>query len=230
MSIGIYSLEFSNNLVYIGQSIDIETRYKKHCRELKNNTHINQKLQSAYRIFGMPKLHILLECCKDELNDNEIAAIEVYDAVNNGLNIAPGGGATNGLVGELHPFSKYSNEQLINAVKYLAYNLDKPLKLCADILNIEYGTIRGLAIGDRHTWIKNIIPNEYNLLIGHIGKRSINTSHNKGKNYVILCPNGIKYNVYNINEFARIHNLSASNLQKVLVNKRKSHKGWKLQE
>jgi hypothetical protein len=226
MSTGIYSLKFTNNLVYIGQSIDIEARYKKHCRELKNGTHTNYKLQNAYINFGIPQLEILLECSKNELNANEIAAIEVYDTIDNGLNIAPGGGAASGLIGEKHPFSKYSNEQLISAVKYLADNLNQSLKLSADILGIEYGTVRGLVRGDRHIWIKNIIPKEYNILMDFIGKRSINTASNKGKNYTIISPKGIQYSVNNINEFARQHNLSASNLQKVLVNKRKSHKGW----
>jgi group I intron endonuclease len=52
--------------------------------------------------------------------------------------------------------------------------------------------------------------------------------HQKGKEFEIVSPNGTVYRSRNVWEFCRVHDLQQGNLNKVLLGKRKSHKGWHL--
>ena len=53
MSIGIYKIEcLINHKVYIGQSTNIELRWKHHIYQLKKNNHENKYLQAAWNKYG----------------------------------------------------------------------------------------------------------------------------------------------------------------------------------
>lgn len=74
MTCGIYLIK--NNISkkeYIGQSINIEKRWKDHKKDLRNNIHKNQHLQNAYNKYGENNFnfYILEECDKSILNDKE---------------------------------------------------------------------------------------------------------------------------------------------------------------
>ena len=50
---GIYKItNIINSKVYIGSSIDIKSRWKKHKQHLRNNKHHNDHLQHAWRLYG----------------------------------------------------------------------------------------------------------------------------------------------------------------------------------
>lgn len=50
---GIYSIvNTKNNKIYIGESLDIKSRWKDHIADLKSNAHANNKLQNDYNVFG----------------------------------------------------------------------------------------------------------------------------------------------------------------------------------
>lgn len=51
--VGIYVIRNKmNGKCYIGQSSDIESRWKHHVNDLKSNCHHNQKLQNAWNKYG----------------------------------------------------------------------------------------------------------------------------------------------------------------------------------
>lgn len=78
---GIYSItNLVNNKKYIGQAVDIESRWKDHIRELKKGTHHNYPLQNAWNKYGMNNFSftVLYECGIEELNMLEIEYIEKY--------------------------------------------------------------------------------------------------------------------------------------------------------
>ena len=53
MSIGIYKIQnLLNGKLYIGQSVDIESRWRIHIVELRNNYHHNTCLQNAWNKYG----------------------------------------------------------------------------------------------------------------------------------------------------------------------------------
>lgn len=93
---GIYCIEnISTSKKYIGQSIDINDRWRRHIGELNHNSHHNDYLQKAWNKYGESdfKFYILEYCPVDELNIKETIYIEKYNTMdrNHGYNLKSGG-------------------------------------------------------------------------------------------------------------------------------------------
>lgn len=231
MTCGIYLLKFDGvDGVYVGQSVNIEYRYKKHLQALKRRT-ANYKLQKEYDYRGTPKLDILLECSAEELNTNEDEAIKIYDSVNNGFNIAEFADIHG--KGEKNPASKYSEKQ-IEEVFNLLLDLNNRYKDIEEKTGVSLSTIRHIANLEAHTWLNVKYPEKYELLKSYKGlvrQQATNSAASRGIEYPPICsPSGVIYTISNVAAFAREHNLDPSSLTKVLNRRPKynSHKGWKL--
>lgn len=87
---GIYKIEnLINHKVYIGQTIDIKTRWFHHKTATDNFI-----IHKAFKKYGLDNFsfNILEECSKDELNNKEIYYINKYNSlVPNGYNMIEGG-------------------------------------------------------------------------------------------------------------------------------------------
>lgn len=88
--IGIYLIRNKiNNKVYVGQSINIEKRWRDH-KVRKDDSAIHQAIQK----YGVENFEfkVLQECTRDELNDLEVFYIEKYKSFGkNGYNLNKGG-------------------------------------------------------------------------------------------------------------------------------------------
>ena len=88
--IGIYKITNKlNGKVYIGQSIDIDTRWRQHI-----NAKDNVAIHNAIKKYGKEnfKFEVLLECPADMLNVWERDMIALYDCISpNGYNLTEGG-------------------------------------------------------------------------------------------------------------------------------------------
>lgn len=88
--IGIYKITNKlNGKVYIGQSIDIDTRWRQHI-----NAKDNFAIHNAIKKYGEEnfKFEVLLECPVDMLNVWERDMIALYDCISpNGYNLTEGG-------------------------------------------------------------------------------------------------------------------------------------------
>lgn len=233
MTIGIYKLNFDNTYkVYIGQSKDIEYRFKKHILILKNNK-ASKKLQEAYNKYGYPKLEIIKICDILDLDTYEDKYIKIYNSVDAGFNthyVARGG---NYLFGENSARAEYSNSTYINIFEFLYNNPTKTYKEIGDILNVSENIVANIARGTNHKWLKEIFQDKYNELLSRIGSAErygyCNSAKALGKTYpMLISPAGTLHNIENIRQFALKNNLDRSDLGKVLRGKKKHVKGFKL--
>lgn len=102
---GIYIIKNKiNNLVYVGQSVDIMCRWYAHKNAAKNENNQSHytKIHQAMNKLGIDNFYIevIEECEYDKLSEREIYWISYYDSYNNGYNMTLGGesnkGETNG--------------------------------------------------------------------------------------------------------------------------------------
>lgn len=124
MSIGIYKItNLINQKIYIGQSVDIERRWKEHLRSgqpekyaCKSERDINTPIHLAMQKYGIEnfKLEIICICEQENLNDLEKYYIKFYDSTNKlkGYNISEGGQDKVGAKGEFHSQAKLNQKQV----------------------------------------------------------------------------------------------------------------------
>lgn len=86
--IGIYKITSPSKRVYIGQSTDIEKRFKAY-EKINNRTKQQVRLYRSFVKYGVDKhkFEILEECLESELNEKERYYQDLYSAIGkNGLN------------------------------------------------------------------------------------------------------------------------------------------------
>lgn len=93
---GVYKIEnIVNGKMYIGQSRDINDRWRHHIRSLNNNTHHNCHLQKAWNKYGEESfLFSVIEYCEEStLSDREMYYILQFQTTNRkyGYNLTFGG-------------------------------------------------------------------------------------------------------------------------------------------
>ncbi len=93
---GIYCIEnIVNGKKYIGQSVDVYSRWKKHRSELNNGVHFNGYLQKSWNKYGEDnfKFYVVEFCNIDKLDEREIYYIGLYQTLNRnkGYNLVSGG-------------------------------------------------------------------------------------------------------------------------------------------
>jgi group I intron endonuclease len=95
MTVGIYLIRNTvNGKVYIGQTRCLETRWRIHRNQLLGNKHFNKHLQASWNKYnGAFEFEIVLYCSRQELNEMEIALIELSESFNAkiGFNKTKGG-------------------------------------------------------------------------------------------------------------------------------------------
>lgn len=139
---GIYYIKNTlNNNMYIGQSVNIRTRFSAHKSSLKNNKHYNEKLQEDFNKYGMNifEFGVLEECKRESLDEKEQYYIKKYNTVESGYNNASGG---------LKGFKSSEETKLKVSLHHADVNGEN---------NPAYGKSVKERMGDNYdTWLKNI--------------------------------------------------------------------------
>lgn len=145
MTCGIYKIENKiNGKVYIGQSVNIEERWKKH-KSISNNINHEYKNYPLYRSMSKHGLEnfnfsIIEECLIDQLDEKEIYWIKYYNSlVPNGYNRTLGGDK-NG-----HSY-KLSYEEVLSIRDDLKNTRETGLSL-AKKYHVSKDTISGINVG-----------------------------------------------------------------------------------
>jgi group I intron endonuclease len=91
---GIYKItNLNTNLCYIGQAVDMATRWKTHCKcGLGIDTPQANKLYKAMQEDGVWNFswELLEECPQSQLNEKEAEYIEIYQSKDYGYNTQAG--------------------------------------------------------------------------------------------------------------------------------------------
>lgn len=154
--VGIYSITNSiNNKRYIGQSIDIETRWKNHRNTAfnPNDASYNYPLYKAIRKYGLKnfKFEVLEECNMNELNNKEIFYIFKYNSTKNGYNQTDGG---NNICDRYYKISQSDLIEIINLLR----NPYIRMQSIADKYNVGLDTISEINNGKTRRIDKLIYP------------------------------------------------------------------------
>lgn len=235
MTTGIYLLEFNSNSTYIGQSKNIEKRYRDHLYLFNTNNHTD-KLQKEFNTYGKPAIKIVCICNEDSLDLYENIFLSLYIDLPNNLNTLktaeevpkPDNRGTR------HGLAKYSENQIIDVLKLL---VQVPFLQYSDIersTGVSYSVIANIASLSGHTWLKEYFPEEYELLASFRKKRNfgkeVNTSEKRGKVCPsVISPTGEVYsNITNIAKFMREHGITSRRFYDLINRKETKIMGWAL--
>ncbi len=227
MTIGVYALHWEEqDLIYVGQSQNINRRFSEHKRLMNNRSHTNYKVQNAFNLYGLPELIILQECNIKHCNDLEIWWTKEFDSLNSLNTIEAGqvGYGTNSNASKYNKLKILLTFRLLYSTK-LSYDLISNLNLVhkslpSDIFN-----------GRSHIWLKVKYPFLYNKMLLNIRNTNLGFKLKYSESeLVLISPSNIEHTVTNIRDFCRQHNLINTCLGEVIRDKRKHHKGWKLKK
>lgn len=145
--IGIYKItNLVNGKVYIGQSVDINRRIKRHkSRAFNINSNgYGYPLYKAIRKYGIDNFsfEVLEECAKDELNEKEIYYITKYDSWKNGYNQNEGGNSVT--------HNMKLTEDDVSAIILRLKTTRDNTKTIANDFNVAPRTIQSINTGDTY--------------------------------------------------------------------------------
>ena len=149
--IGIYKITNKiNNKVYIGQSCNIEQRWKEHRSrpyQIKAEQYDSYFYKSV-RKYGLDNFNfeVLEECTLEELNDKEIKWIQFYNSTDNskGYNLQPGGHSSIPL--------KISQE-IANQIIEILQTTELTQNEIAIKFNVSQRLVSGINLGE--VWVQN---------------------------------------------------------------------------
>ena len=220
---GIYALWFEEpEMVYIGQSQDIKTRFIEHLHKLKNDRHTNYKVYDCYLKYGQPELVILEECLIEDSNTLEIAWTAEFDSIKKGLNIIEAGQVWYGTNSNA---SKYSRMQILRVFSLL-YRTNLNYTEISKKCNVSKSLCQDVKSGDTHLWLKEAYPVKYVLMKNR--KKYVNPG---GDLTTFISPLGQEYTVKNVRDLARElfpdnWEVFRKGLSRIRTGKRKSYLGW----
>jgi hypothetical protein len=220
MACGIYIMRFNGtNKVYIGQSLDIESRKVQHNVLMRTNK-ASKKVQEAYHRYGAPSIGILDECMPEELDLLEDEYILLYNSVDNGFNTRTNAGGGSSLPGEMNGNAKYSNSQICSSLLLLIRVPKLSYPEISSITGVSRAMLAEIAAGSSHRWLSDVLNEEYSLLM------SFRNCRNTRLYPPIKSPTGEIFEVKHLSKFCEEHGLDTGNLSKVLTGKKKQYLGW----
>lgn len=192
MPAGIYALYWYNkDLIYIGQAQDLHRRKLEHFRLLKNNTHTNYKVQSAYNLYGLPEFIIIETTDISNLNSLEVFWQQEFNSINS-LDIISAG-----IVGRgpLANNSKYTKFKILKVFSCLYKNSFRTQKSISNRCKVEHSLVNDIYKGNTHLWLKEEYPEQYAIMQSIDYKSQAYWGTNSKKYKTLMSPDRLKLNV-----------------------------------
>lgn len=172
MSYGIYKLTFTGtDKVYIGQSKDIEKRFREHLASFRQST-ASIKMMQAFNSYGVPLLEILCYCTEEDICSLEEKYISLYNSVAYGFNTMSSSGTSPKVYGETCGSSVYTNNQ-ITTVFHLLLDIDNTVEGIAETTGVSISAIAQVSSGVGHRWLLDKYPEDYAKLLNISGNRRV---------------------------------------------------------
>lgn len=208
---GIYIITcVANRKVYVGSSVNINSRFSRHRADLKHGVHQNKHMQNAYNKYGVNFFvyKLIEECLPAQLQEREQFYINKYRSweKSNGFNKFPNAYTPRG-----YKLSKITKQKISKAMKGHSCSEETRKK-----------------IGIKHKGKKissHIIEASIKAQTGRV--HSEESILKRARKYSFIGPDKKIYQGYNLKRFADKHKLHRSNLQKVLKGEQSHHKGFK---
>lgn len=213
----------TTNKLYIGSTSNWMERRSRHIRDLNGGTHCNPHLQRAWDKYGSVAfdfyvieggIHDL-----DLLLGREQFWIDFWDSTNPlfGFNLCPVAGSRKGSkwsdVSRNNKKGKYKGEKSWWWGKHHSKSTKQKMSNSHKNKTFSKETRRKISIAKKGT---------------KRSKESVNKSADScAKDWLLISPQGMEYQVHNLAKFCREHSLAASHLSAVACGKRLQHKGWK---
>ena len=164
MSIGIYKIEnLVNHKVYIGQSKNIERRFREHRYALKHHKHHNPLLQQDYNDGHKFSYQIVEICRVHELNEKEKIWISFYRSNIIGYNYDDGG-----------INDKKYNEHFQS---YFKSHSNNPRKIAKARSKYDEGTIRKVKLALYMDMDKHAIAELFHVEYDYVHRLTYRTMH-----------------------------------------------------
>lgn len=228
MTIGIYAIywEQESSKVYVGQSVNIEKRWLHHLWCLKNNKHINSKLQAAYSLYGEPKFQVLEISDINSLLIKEVFWVQEFNSIMSGYNVMHPEASK---VGYLAANSKYSKLALLVLFRLLRKK-ELTYSEISDLTGVNKSTVLQISRNEKHSWLHEKYPRISKKVelarLFRLDNRRTDTT----KVFTVKDSVGNTYTFNNIYRFCKEHSLNVGNFHNMLNGIGNTCKGFSLLE
>lgn len=211
---GIYIIQ-CDQYIYIGKGVIMRKRIEDHKRKLSLNTHQNSYLQRVYNKHNNIDFCVLEYAERDNLAAIEMQWIEYFNYIGAFVvNLTRGG---EGCLGR-----KVSKETL-EKIKKAHIGKKRSLQARENMRNAHLGK-------------KQSSESVAKRVVAMTGQkrtqetcRKLGAVHARIYKAVLISPDGTEYtDIYNLTQFALLHNLDRRTLNAVMLGDKKSYKKWRL--
>lgn len=239
--------------VYIGSAVNFRSRLSTHKTQLKENKHHSIHLQRAWNKYGEYSFTFsLIEFVKDKtkLLEREQFWLDVYQSAHRdyGYNISPTAGSSLGVkrspevikrVSEAHKGIRLSDEAKQKLSKHWKGHIkseetrrklseaNKGKKMSEESRRKMSEAMKGRVV--KPETIAKILKTrkEKGIRPSEETKKKMSLARSDSYNrFIFISPDGVIYEGENLSGFCREHDLSQSNMLRVLKGLQKFHKGW----
>lgn len=208
---GIYAITCTiSGKIYVGSSVDIRSRWACHKRDLNKGIHGSHHLQAAWDLYGESTFRFkVLEYVEDksQLAIIETSWIEIFNANDSchGYNLRVVTDSNRGMV-----LSEETKQRISKGLKGHEVSKETRRKVSEEL--------KGKRLSEE---------TRQKISKANKGRPNPGVTMAHAKNYIVIDPNGVAIQVWNMAKFCRERGLSPEGMNYVARGRRSHYHGWK---